>query len=150
GAPDANEAGQVVQAYSVSNVSNPGLFTGAGQPAVDTSGKLTYTLAPNVSGTSGFTVTVQDDGGTANGGIDTSKAQTFTLTVNLVNDQPSFTATNQSVNENSGAHSVANWATFNPGGAPDANEAGQTVQAYAVSGVSNSALFTGAGQPAVD
>ena len=31
-----------------------------------------------------------DDGGTANGGIDTSAAQTFTITVTAVNDAPSF------------------------------------------------------------
>jgi hypothetical protein len=137
GAPDANELGQAVLAYIVSNVSNPGLF--AVLPAVDTSGNLTYTLNPNVSGTTTFDVKVQDNGGTANGGVDTSVAQTFTLTVNFVNDQPSFTASNQTANAGSGAHTVSGWATFNPGSG--SNEAGQTVLAYTVSNVSNPGLF---------
>src|SRR5260370_3091495 len=55
---------------------------------------LTYTLAPNVSGSTTFDVKVQDSGGTAFGGSDTSVSQTFTLNVNLVNDQPSFTTNN--------------------------------------------------------
>jgi subtilisin-like proprotein convertase family protein len=81
--PAANEAGQLVKAYTVSAVSNPSLFTATGKPAVDTSGNLTYTLAAGQSGTSTFTVVVQDNGGVANGGVDTSAAQTFTLTVQI-------------------------------------------------------------------
>ena len=77
--PGANEAGQTVRAYLVGNVSNPGLF--AGLPAVAPNGTLTYTLAPGVSGTSTFSVQVQDSGGTVNGGSDTSAAQIFTITV---------------------------------------------------------------------
>src|SRR5205807_1343201 len=129
-----------VLAYTVTNVTNPSLFSVL--PAVSTAGALTYTLAANVSGTSNFDVKVRDSGGTANGGIDTSAAQTFTLNVNLVNDQPTFTAANPpAVNEDSGANSVTGWVTnFNPGGAPDANEAGQTVLAYTVSNVTNPSL----------
>ena len=37
------------------------------------------------------TVPLQDNGGTANGGVDTSAPQTFTITVTAVNDAPSFT-----------------------------------------------------------
>ena len=52
-----------------------------------------------------------DNGGTANGGVD-SVTNTFTVTVNFVNQPPSFTAgANQTVLENAGAQSVANWAT---------------------------------------
>src|SRR5207248_1112911 len=74
----ANESGQVVLAYTVSNVSNLALFTAP--PAVATNGTLTYTLAANAFGTSTFTVVVQDNGGVANAGADTSAAQTFTIT----------------------------------------------------------------------
>ena len=84
GAPE--ETGQTVLAYTVSAVSNPGLFTTL--PAVATDGTLTYTPAANTVGTSTFTVTVQDDGGTANGGVDTSAPQTFTITVTVVDDPP--------------------------------------------------------------
>ena len=136
GAPD--ESGQTVLAYLVSNVSNAALFTTP--PTVDTSGNLSYTPAPNAFGTSTFEVRVQDNGGTANGGVDTSAPQTFTITVNGINDQPSFTASNPpAVNENAGAQTVAGWATFNPG---NAQESAQAVLAYTVSNVSNPALFS--------
>jgi len=64
----ANDPGQTVT-ISV-NVDTPELFTSL--PAVDASGTLTYTPAPNMRGTTIVTVTVKDDGGTANGGIDTT------------------------------------------------------------------------------
>ena len=65
--------------YLVSNISNPAIFTTT--PSIDTNGNLTYTPSASVAGSSTFTVQVQDDGGTSNGGIDTSTAQTFTITV---------------------------------------------------------------------
>jgi subtilisin-like proprotein convertase family protein len=148
GAPDANEAGQTVLAYHVTGVTNTSLFAAGGQPTVDTSGNLHYTLLPNVSGASNFTVTVQDNGGTANGGVDTSAAQIFTLTVNFVNDQPTFVAVDPpTTTVSSGAHAVPGWASFNPG--PVANESGQAVKAYAVSAISNPSLFTSTGRPVV-
>ncbi len=57
-----NDASQTVYQYSVSNVTNPGLFSAG--PAVDANGNLTYTLNPDVNGTSNFDVQVEDDGGT--------------------------------------------------------------------------------------
>lgn len=75
----ADESGQTPLAYSVGGVSNPGLFTVL--PALGSTGTLTYTVAAGVSGASTFDVITQDNGGTANGGIDTSAAQTFTITV---------------------------------------------------------------------
>ena len=82
GAPE--ETGQTVLAYTVSAVSNPGLFTTS--LAVATDGTLTYTPAANTSGTSTFTVTVQDDGGTANGGQDTSAPQTLPSRLQLTDN----------------------------------------------------------------
>ena len=38
-----------------------------------------------------MTVHVHDNGGTANGGVDTSAPQTFTITVTAVNDAPAVT-----------------------------------------------------------
>lgn len=133
----SNESGQSVLAYSVSSVSNPALFSS--QPSVDTSGNLTYTPAAEANGSSTFAVRVQDNGGTTNGGVDTSDAQTFTISVNSVNDKPSFSATNPvSVDEDSGAQTVGNWVTFNAGAT---NESSQTVSSYVVSNVSNPGLF---------
>ena len=64
--------------------------------------------------TASATVTVQmhDNGGTANGGVDTSAPQTFTITVTAVNDAPSFTkGADQTVLEDAGAQTVDGWAT---------------------------------------
>ncbi len=63
--------------YTVSNISNGALFSVA--PVVAANGTLTYTPAANVNGVSTFDVVVQDDGGTANGGVDTSAPQSFTI-----------------------------------------------------------------------
>ena len=131
------EGSQAVQAYTVTAVSNAALF--AVPPAVSTDGTLSYTLAANAFGTSTFTVEVQDNGGTANGGIDTSAPQIFTLTVTGVNDEPGFTATNPpAVDEDSGAQTVTAWASFNAG----PNESAQAVQAYSVTLVGNPSLFS--------
>jgi CSLREA domain-containing protein len=73
------ESQQTVSQYIVSNVSNPSLFSVS--PAVDVNGKLTYTLAPYVSGYSDFDVQVQDSGGVLNGGINLSDAIRRRLTV---------------------------------------------------------------------
>ncbi len=74
----SNESGQAVQQYQIIDNSNPNLFTIA--PTIDVNGNLTY--APDSSpGTATLSVRVQDNGGTANGGIDTSAVQTFTITV---------------------------------------------------------------------
>ena len=81
----ANEANQNL-IFKVSNDNNP-LF--AVQPAIDsTTGNLTYTPAPDANGSATVTVTLSDDGGTANGGADTSSQETFVIGVNSVNDTP--------------------------------------------------------------
>jgi VCBS repeat-containing protein len=135
----ADEGGQTLTFSATNN--NNALF--AVQPAIDASGNLTYTPAANVSGSATVTVTLQDNGGTANGGVDTS-SQTFTITVAAVNDQPSFTkGADQTVNEDAGAQTVNGWATaINPG----TNEGGQTVD-FIVSNNNNALIST---QPAVD
>ena len=53
-------------------------------------GTLTYTPAPDANGVAHVNVTAVDDGGTANGGHDTSATQALTVTVKPVNDAPSF------------------------------------------------------------
>jgi hypothetical protein len=50
-------------------------------------GTLTFTPVANQSGSALITVTVNDGGGTANGGVETV-VRTFTVTVNAVNDAP--------------------------------------------------------------
>jgi hypothetical protein len=139
----ANESAQTAVSYTVSNISDPSLFSVA--PAISASGTLTYTPAANAFGTVTFQVQVKDSGGTANGGVDASAPQTFTITVNPINDAPTFTASNPpAITEDAGPQTLANWATFNPG---PANESAQTAT-YAVSAISNPALF--AVPPAID
>jgi uncharacterized delta-60 repeat protein len=75
GAP--NEANQVLT-FTLT-ASKPSIF--AAQPAVNAAtGDLTFQPS-HVSGSSVVTVTLHDSGGTANGGVDTSPPQTFTITV---------------------------------------------------------------------
>ncbi|MGQ0591982.1 MAG: beta strand repeat-containing protein, partial [Gammaproteobacteria bacterium] len=81
------ESGQILT-FQVSN-NNAALFTV--QPAVSSSGVLTFTPAPNANGSATVMVTLQDSGGTANGGVDTFGPLGFTITVTPVNDPPSVT-----------------------------------------------------------
>ncbi len=83
----ANESAQTM-VFTVSNNSNP-LF--AVQPAISPAGTLTFTPAADANGVATVSVRVTDNGGTLNGGIDTSPIQTFDITIAAVNDAPSFT-----------------------------------------------------------
>lgn len=84
GGPD--EAGQTL-AYAVSN-DNSALF--AAQPTIAANGTLSYTPTANASGTATASVFLTDNGGTLNGGIDTSAMQTFTINVTPVGDAPTL------------------------------------------------------------
>lgn len=66
--------------FQVSN-DNPTLFQV--QPALSTGGTLTYRPAAGAVGSAEVTVRLKDNGGTADGGQDTSAPQTFRITVNL-------------------------------------------------------------------
>jgi hypothetical protein len=77
---------------------NPSLFSAA--PAIDASGTLTFTPAANATGQATVTVRLQDNGGTDNGGVDTSAPQTFTITVTPVNDCPTAAAQTITLNVN--------------------------------------------------
>jgi VCBS repeat-containing protein len=136
----ADESGQALN-FIVSN-SNNALFSA--QPAVAANGTLTFTPAATANGSATVTVQLHDNGGVANGGVDTSAAQTFTITVTAVNDAPSFTkGANQSATQNSGAQTVTGWATAISAGPSD--ESAQVLN-FIVSN-SNNALFSA--QPAI-
>lgn len=137
GPPD--EFGQTFT-FQVTGNTNASMF--AVSPAISSSGALTYTPATNANGSANITIVLKDNGGTANGGADTSAPQTFTITVNPVNDAPSFTkGANPSVNEDAGAQNVPNWATAISAG--PANESGQTVS-FQITSNSNPSLFLSA------
>ena len=140
----ANEGSQTVT-FDVSNDDN-GLFTGGGQPAIASNGTLTYTLAANANGSTTVSVQAKDDGGTANGGDDDSAIKTFTITVDGINDAPSFTGgADEDVDEDAGTQTVTDWATNISTG--PANESGQTIM-FDVTSNDNDALF--ASGPTVD
>src|SRR5262249_20280096 len=84
----ADEAGQGLE--FVVTTDNPALF--AAGPAVAADGTLTFTPAANANGQATVTVVLRDNAGTANGGVDSSPAQTFTISVTPVNDAPVATA----------------------------------------------------------
>lgn len=139
----ADEAGQKLT-FNITSNSNPGLF--ASGPSVDKSGELSYTNKANANGTAVITLTLSDNGGTLNGGSNTSAEQTFTISISGVNDPPTFIASDPpTINEDAGLVTVTSWATFNPGGGSD--ESGQT-GTYTVGAPSVPGLFAVA--PAVD
>src|SRR4029079_11180215 len=72
----SDENGQALN-FLVSN-DNTAIFSV--QPAIAANGTLTYTPSATVTGTATVTVRIHDNGGVANGGVDTSAAQTFTIT----------------------------------------------------------------------
>jgi hypothetical protein len=82
GYPYDRETSQILLGYEVVSNDRPDLFDG--NITIDPTGKLTFktvgTLA--TAGVATIGVRVRDNGGTANGGIDTSAVKYFTITVN--------------------------------------------------------------------
>jgi hypothetical protein len=117
--PDSDK-GQSVR-FNVST-DNPGLF--AVRPTVAADGSLTYAPAADVFGVAGVTITASDDGGTVGGGVDTSSAVSFTITVQPVNDAPGFSlGGSQLVLSALGAQQVSGFASKITCGPP--NESSQ-------------------------
>ncbi|HEX3150835.1 MAG TPA: Ig-like domain-containing protein, partial [Gemmataceae bacterium] len=131
-----NESGQVVS-FEVTDNTNSALFSAG--PAVDSTGKLTYTPAPNANGIATITLRALDDGGTSYGGVNTSPTQTFDITISAINDAPSFTrGASQRFMGTPTAQAVSNWATnISPG---PADEAGQSVS-FEIVGNTDPGLF---------
>ncbi|MCX6854726.1 MAG: Ig-like domain-containing protein, partial [Verrucomicrobia bacterium] len=111
----ANESSQTVS-FTVTNTNNA-LFSI--QPAISSNGTLSFTSAPNANGVATVSVTAVDNGGTANGGLNTSAARTFSLTVTPVNDAP----TNITLNATSLAENNATNATVGTLSATDIDSA---------------------------
>ncbi|MFO1064621.1 MAG: SdrD B-like domain-containing protein [Pirellulales bacterium] len=80
----SSESGQHVD--FIVTTTNASLF--ATLPTVSPTGSLSFTPAPDAFGSAVVSVALHDDGGTADGGSDTSSVQTFTITINSVNDAP--------------------------------------------------------------
>ncbi|MBN1758609.1 MAG: S8 family serine peptidase [Chitinispirillaceae bacterium] len=120
GPPD--ESGQRLS-FSVS-VGGPDLFSV--QPYFSPEGILSFSPAADANGTTPMTVRLHDEGGTSNGGIDSSVQETFSITFLPVNDPPSFSAGMPvTVNEDAGPQTIMKWATAISTG--PANESGQKI-----------------------
>ncbi len=107
-APPSDETGQTVWFDVVAN-DNIDLFLV--EPVIDPlTGDLTYTPAPDAFGIANVTIQARDYDGTGNHAI--SDGQTFTITVEGVNDAPRFEAgPDQVADENSPRQVVPGWAT---------------------------------------
>lgn len=83
-----SESSQSITNISTTN-NNPALFSA--QPVVGTNGTLTFTPATNANGSATVTIIAQDNGGTANGGVNRA-TNSFTVVVTPVNDAPTLAA----------------------------------------------------------
>ena len=92
----ANESGQTLT-FNITNTNNSLFST---QPDVNEStGDLTYTSASGAIGSAVVSVSLMDNGGTADGGVDTSTIQNFTINVTPPNNTPVANAQSVTTNE---------------------------------------------------
>jgi hypothetical protein len=134
----SDEASQTLQVKVTALPSFITLFKADGTTSVTLNSTLTpaelaglkYKTVTDANGTGNLTWTVQDSGGTANGGIDTI-TETLSITVNPINDTPAQTGSIApvSVNEDLADATAASLGLgtvdYNPGGGSD--EAGQSL-----------------------
>ena len=119
----ADERGQRLTVDTV--VDDPGFF--AVTPTVSGTGTLRYTPAADANGTTTIRVTATDDGGTADGGDDTSHTRAAVITLTPVNDAPRISGgADLAIAEDAAPQSVTGWMAVDPG---PADEAGQVTEA---------------------
>jgi len=141
----ANESDQNLNFNSLSN-SNADLF--ASTPSIAPDGTLSFTPQADSSGTTTLEIQLQDDGGTANGGVDVSQVVNFTITIQPVNDAPNFAVgTDISIVTINETQTIPNWASNITAGPP--NEAGQMLSFNIISN-DNPDLFEEAPQVSSD
>jgi predicted outer membrane repeat protein len=98
----AHESSQNLIGFTLTPIASTGNLIFTGGPILALDGTLTYVVAANSHGSATFRVTLQDDGGTANGGQDTSAPRDLTITVRGINDAPMITVPEPlSINEGS-------------------------------------------------
>ena len=91
-------------------------------PAITSGGVLTFSVSPNLWGTSTFNVIAQDTGGVQNLGRDTSTVHAATITVVSVNDFPTYQGALdvRGILEDSGLQTVTRFVhAITPGGGAD-------------------------------
>ncbi|MBI1315113.1 hypothetical protein GC176_27800, partial [bacterium] len=136
----ANESSQMIADFIVSNDNN-GLFSV--QPDIANNGTLTFTLAAGVNGTATVTVQVQDDGGVANSGVDTSTAQTFDITVTPAQTTVTLSGSTLTITDADGGNSADDLTISYSGGTYTLTDAGGLkIDASTVSGSTGSGTGT--------
>ncbi|MEQ2008635.1 MAG: Ig-like domain-containing protein, partial [Limisphaerales bacterium] len=142
-----NEGGQAIINFTTSNDNNPlfGIL-----PDIGLDGTLRLAPTANAHGTAIVTIVTQDDGGQANGGMD-SVTNTLTVTVVAVNDAPTVTLTsaNVVVAEDSGAYSANIFASTSVGPANEVT-APQAITNVTILSVTNPGLFASGPTLAMD
>lgn len=139
--------------FNVSVTGTTGNLAFSSAPAIDaTTGTLTYTTAADTNGTANLSVTLSDDGSNTPPNSNTSAAQTFTITVNAVNDAPTFQlGANPSIAEDAGPQTINGFAfNFQPGPATATDESSQTLVGYTVTQTGSSGGLTFNAAPAID
>ncbi len=124
----SNESSQTLT-FNITDNTNPVLLSAG--PVIASNGTLSYTPAADANGTATITVELTDNGGTANGGDDTSAAKTFDIVVNSVNDEPLAVDDNYTTDEDTPLTISAPGVLANDsdahGGAPSENNVPLTV-----------------------
>jgi len=130
--------------FNVTDNTNPDLFEI--QPSLDAStGTLSYRSTEDTNGSAEVTITLNDNGGTANSGIDTTDPHTFSIEIIPVNDPPLFLGgPDITVFEDSGINITEFWATDLNDGDPELVQ----LLSFEVTNNSNQGLFEEA--PAID
>ena len=91
-------------------------------PEIDpVSGALIFAVVPNTNGTANFEVILKDNGSSTLPSVNESDPVNLVITVNAVNDPPSFTkGSDVTVNEDAGTQIINSWATnIQKGGGSD-------------------------------
>ncbi len=125
---------ELTQALTFNIVSNTNATLFSTQPAVSSTGTLTYTPVANENGSATIEIELND-------GLISSATQTFTITVDAINDVPTFTkGANQTKDEDAGAQTVVGWVVAMDDGDPDVTQA----LIFNIVSNSNAALFSAA------
>ena len=107
--PD-NEKDQMLKFIIQKEPSSDDLFLS--EPSISDNGILSFTTKKHVNGTASYTVTLKDDGGIDNNGMDQSNPEHLTIIINEINSPPSFKSENSSitVDEDCEEQTIQGWA----------------------------------------
>ncbi|MBI9017626.1 MAG: hypothetical protein JEZ07_10240 [Phycisphaerae bacterium] len=84
---DKGAPNEILQNINLS-ISTDNIYLFDVMPAIDENGVITFTPTANIYGSATLTVSISDDGGTANGGINIGNTETLRLNIGSVNDGP--------------------------------------------------------------